>query len=60
MYTHVNTQDRKKPHTHAHICTIHTKNNVKDTVSYFYLMTEYVFVQNEANTNDERKNKLYE
>ncbi len=57
MSTH---KTEKKPHTHAHICTIHTKNNVKDTVSYFYLMTEYVFVQNEANTNDERKNKLYE
>ncbi len=59
---HVNTHKTKKSeaYTHAYIHRIHPKNNVKDIVSYFYLMTAYVFVQNEENTNNERKDNAYE
>ncbi len=57
---HINAQDKKKAtYTCAHIERIQPKNNVKDIVSYFCLMTEYVFVQNEENTNNERKHKAY-
>jgi hypothetical protein len=58
MSKHTHTQDKKKAGLYTR--RIHSKNNAKDIACYSYLMTAYVFVQNEENIKDEREDKEYE